>query len=96
MVICNLAMPESFPVFVNLSIIVAFAVTARDDEIFSNYCGMPLGACRIILASVEPPISCSFSMDPLEVAVITKSGIRKGFISPPFLSCIPRNTCRLL
>ena len=29
-------MPESFPVFVNLSIIVAFAVTARDDEIFSN------------------------------------------------------------
>ena len=65
MVICNLAMPESFPVFVNLSIIVAFAVTARDDEIFSNYCGMPLGACRIILASVEPPISCSFSMNPL-------------------------------
>ena len=57
-------MLESFPVFVNLCIILAFVVTPIDDEIFSN-CGMPLGACRIILASVDPPISCSSSLDPL-------------------------------
>ena len=29
-------MPESFPVFVNLCIILAFVVTPIDDEIFSN------------------------------------------------------------
>ena len=57
-------MPESSPVFVNLCIILTFAVTPIDDEIFSN-CVMPLGACRIILMSLDPPISCSSSVDPL-------------------------------
>ena len=47
-------------------------------------------------ASLDPPISCSSSTDPSQVAVLTESGIRKGFVSPPFLSCTPRNTCRLL
>ena len=52
------------PVFVKLCIIRAFAATHVDNEIFSNF-GLLLGRGRIKRASVDPPISCSSSTDPL-------------------------------
>ena len=55
-----------------------------DNEILSNF-GFLLGARRTMRALFDPPISCSSSTDPSYVAVLTKSGIRKGFVSPSFL-----------
>ena len=78
-----------------LCIIRAFAATHINNEIFSHF-GLLLGRRRIILASVDPTISCCSSTDPSQSAMLTKPGIRKGFFSPAFLSCTPRNTCEFL
>ena len=80
---------------IRLCIIRAFAATHINNEIFSHF-GLLLGRRRIILASVDPTISCCSSTDPSQSAMLTKPGIRKGFFSPAFLSCTPRNTCEFL
>ena len=56
-------LPESFPVFDDLCIILMFVTTHIDNEMFSDF-GLLLKACSKICASEDPPNSCFSSTDP--------------------------------